>query len=359
MSINPNVLVHPYGPLADGRTAQLYTLRNAGGLVAKITNYGGILTELQVPDRTGQFQDIVLGRASLEGYLAGHPHFGAITGRVAGRISGAKFTINEQSYQLIANNGPNCLHGGLDGFDRRLWQAKTMEIEGSPCLELKLHDPDGSNGFPGNLACTVRYILSDANALTIHYSATCDRSTPLNLTQHSYFNLNGHQAGSMADHAIQLFADHTACAAPDGSLLGKKSAVRLGYNDFRNPTKLAALARHDNGNVDTHYFLPAGRTPNLKRAARIYAPESGRILEAWTTEPGLQFYAGLHLETPPGVHNKDQAQYQALSGFCLETQDYPDSINQPQLGSARLNPGQLFQSTTCYRFMTAQSAPTA
>ena len=348
-----SLVEHPYGQLADGRVAKLYTLRNANGLLAKITNYGAILTELHVPDKSGQLDDIVLGRASLDDYVAGHPYFGAIIGRVAGRISRAQFKLNQQFHRLPANHGSNCLHGGPHGFDRQLWDAHSFELEGQSYLELSYTDPHGHNGFPGNLKCRVCYSLSDANELRIAYWAQCDQASPLNLTNHSYFNLNGHRAGPITDHQIQLFADHTACAATDGTLLGKKAPVVQGLNDLRQAIRLGSLPTLDTRNADTHYFLTTGRTPEPTAAAKITAPTSGRVLEAWTTEPGLQFYAGLHLNEAAGSKNKNQAEYPALSGFCLETQDYPDAVNQPDLGqSSILRPGQVFESTTCFRFST-------
>lgn len=358
MSLTDNklaILEHSFGQLADGRAAKLYTLRNANGLLAKITNYGAILTELHAPDNTGKLDDIVLGRASLNDYEAGHPYFGAIVGRVAGRISRAQFKLNQKIYRLPANNGSNCLHGGPQGFDRQLWDARSFELDGQPYLELSYIDPDGSNGFPGNLKCRVCYSLSDTDELRITYWAQCDQACPLNLTNHSYFNLNGHQAGPITDHQIQLFADHRACAATDGTLLGKKVPVEQGLNDFRQAIRLGSLQALDTRNADTHYFLPAGRTAEPTAAAKMTAPISGRVLEAWTTEPGLQFYAGLHLNEATGGKNKNHAEYPALSGFCLETQDYPDAVNQPELGHNILLPGQTFESTTCFRFSTTES----
>lgn len=355
MSAPTSIAEHRYGQLPDGRTAKLFTLHNANGLLAKITNYGGILTELHVPDHSGQFDDIVLGRAGLEDYVTGHPYFGAIIGRVAGRISQAQFNLDQQDYRLPANHGPNCLHGGQHGFDAQLWDAHCFEYKGQAYLELNLLDPDGSNGFPGNLKCRVRYSLSDTNELRIEYWAQCDQASPLNLTNHSYFNLNGHQAEPITDHWVQLFASHIACAAEDGTLIGKKLPVEVGLNDFRQAIPLGSLPTLDSRNADTHYFLPTGRTAKPKAAAKIIAPASGRVLEAWTTEPGLQFYTGLHLDAVATGHNKQQAKYRALSGFCLETQDYPDAVNQPDLGATILRPGQVFESTTCFRFSTTET----
>ena len=346
---------HPYGRLADGRTVKLYTLRNSQGLTAKLTNYGGIITELHVPDHAGNFDDIVLGCNNLETYTKKHPYFGAIIGRVAGRISQAQFELDQKIYRLPANQGSNCLHGGLHGFDSQLWDAHYSEIQGQAFIELSLTDPDGSNGFPGKLQCKVRYSLSDANELRIEYRAQCDQATPLNLTNHSYFNLNGHQAESITDHLIQLLASHRDCAANDGTLTGKMVPLEVGLNDFRDGIELGSLSTLDNRNADTHYFLPAGRSAEPKAAAKIVAPTSGRVMEVWTTEPGLQFYAGLHLDATVRNQNKQQAIYPALSGFCIETQDYPDAVNRPDLGCTLLRPGQVFESTTCFRFSTIEA----
>lgn len=342
----------PFGTLPTGEAVSLFTLTNKNGLSAKVTNYGGILVALNVPDRSGELADVVLGKDTLEGYLAGHPHFGATTGRVAGRISGAEFTLEGQTYPLEANNGPNCLHGGLKGYDKLVWAAEIINDLGVDKLRLSVTDPDGSNGFPGTVECTVTYALLDDNTLEIAYTATTDKTTPFNLTNHSYFNLSGSGQGDVLGHEVQIFSDSVAAIDEESTLIGRKDPVVAGFNDYREPVLLSSLKELVPNNADIHFFLEDGRTELPKAAAVVYDPKSGRVMETLTTEPGVQFYAGLSLSEDAPEIGKGGAIHAAKTGFCLETQDYANSVNYPEMGGAILSPGKGFSSTTLYRFST-------
>ncbi len=344
MSITQN----QFGKLESGESVSLFTLKNENGLAATITNYGGIIVSLTAPDRNGDFADVVLGKDSLADYLAGHPYFGCITGRVAGRIAKAHFDLDGHSYDLAVNNGPNCLHGGLKGYDKVLWNAEIVELNGVEKLRLSTIDPDGNNNFPGTVNCAVTYALLDDNALEITYTATTDKRTPLNLTNHSYFNLKG--SGNVLGHEVQIFSDAVATIAPDATLLGRKDPVVPGFNDYRQPVALKDRASLTIDNADIHYFLDGGRTAEPRLAAVVREPESGRIMEVLTTEPGVQFYAGLFLSADGPEAGKNGVIYERSGGLCLETQDYADSVNFPEMGGAVLNAGETFESTTLYRF---------
>ncbi len=339
-----------FGSLPTGEAVRLFTLTNAHGCRARIINYGGILLSLETPDRAGNLGDVVLGKDRLEDYLEGHPYFGALTGRVAGRISGGRFSLEGEDYQLAHNNGPNCLHGGEEGFDKMLWEARIVEADGTQSLELRLRDPDGHNHFPGAVDCRVTYTLTDDDALEIHYRAETSRTTPFNLTNHAYFNLNGHSSGDVLDHQLNIHADFVAPTDDCGTLIGCKEPVRAGYNDYRHPITLRDRSTLEPGNADIHFFHPEGRTLEPKSIASVYAPDSGRFMEVLTTEPGVQFYAGLALSCDGPESGKGGCLYPPLSGLCLETQDYPDSVNFPAMGAAILRPGTPFASKTIYRF---------
>ena len=341
-----------FGKMPDGTAVSCHTLSNKHGVTAEILSLGGIVRALRVPDRNGRFADVVLGKDTLDEYLAGHPHFGCITGRTAGRITGATFSIDGERYTVDANEGANCLHGGGESFAKMVWTASVVEDSGVEKLRLSLRDPDGHNGFPGNVDCAVTYALYDDNTFEIHYAATTDQPTPLNLTNHSYFNLAGAGSRDVLGHEVTVFADAIAPSREDQSLTGEKAPVRAGHNDFRKPVRLADLAALDTANADTHYFLPEGRTPHPKQAAAARDPESGRRMEVFTTEPGVQFYAGLLLEKNGPVSGKDGASYRRCHGLCFETQDYPDAVNHPDLGDAVLRPGETRTSTTLFRFKT-------
>ena len=337
-----------YGTLKDGRGVELFTLSNSNGLSAKITNLGGIIVSLETPDKNGILGDIALGKASLEGYLQGHPFFGALTGRVAGRIGGAQFEIDGQTYKLEKTDPPNCLHGGLDGWDKQIWEASIIEEEGIEKLQLKYQDAAGHNNFPGTVQATVCYGLLEDNSFEITYRAESDHKTPFNPTNHCYFNLNGEASGSIQTHCVQISASKVALTHDDMTLNGQKAEVSSGLNDFRDPIKLGNLNELTHRNADTHYFLDGGRTEQPRQVASVYDPTSGRELKLLTTEPGVQFYGAINLSKDTPDLGKDNQPYKTYGAFCLETQDYPDSIHFPELGSAILSPGEDYYSRTLF-----------
>ncbi|NBB79970.1 MAG: galactose-1-epimerase [Verrucomicrobia bacterium] len=340
-----------YGQLPSGEQIALFELHNKNGCFAEITNYGGILVSLHVPDRAGRLGDVVLGKDSLDAYVQGHPCFGAICGRVAGRIGGAQFEIDGRKYALQANEDDiNNLHSGPEGFHLMVWEAAVIEANGKEKLQLKLTDPDGHNGFPGNLHCVVTYALFDDNTLEIQYEATTDQSTPFNPTNHSYFNLKG--SGDVLDHEVQILAEQTAAVDKNASLIGRSDPVVADYNDYRDFVRLGARSILEQGNADAHFFLSKGRTAQPELAATVREPTTGRTLEVLTTEPGVQFYAGLFLSADGPDIGKNGVVHAPHDGLCLETQDYPDSVNFPGMGGAVLHPGERFRSTTCFRFKT-------
>jgi aldose 1-epimerase len=338
----------PYGKLSNGKEVTLFTLENSNGLKAQVMSLGATLISLQVPDREGAMADIVLGKDDFAGYLAGHPCFGSVCGRVAGRIGGAQFTLEGRSYTLEANDEANNLHSGPEGFDSMLWDAKIIEDFGVEKLELSLEDADGHNGFPGTLKCTVTYALLDDDSLQLHYQAQTDKSTPLNLTNHSYFNLRG--KGDVLGHSVQIFADSVATVDETATLLGRRDPVVPAYNDYREPVVLSTLEKLEVGNADIHFFLNEGRTAQPKLAAIVKEPESGRVMEVLTTEPGVQFYAGLSLSEEGPEIGKGGVLHKPYDALCLETQDYADSVNYPQMGGAVLEAGKSFKSTTVFKF---------
>lgn len=335
-----------FGALPDGAEATLYTFRNSGGFTVKITNYGGIITELWVPGRDGQTANVVAGFSNLDQYLAGHPFFGAIIGRFANRIARGRFTLGGQEYVLAVNNGPNHLHGGLKGFDKKLWKAEP--ISGHDALKLTYRSPDGEEGYPGNLDVTVIYTVTEANELRIDYTAATDKPTVLNLTNHSYFNLAG--SGDILGHELLIDADQFTSVDEGLIPTGEIATVKETSLDFTQPRKIGerigALQPHPGG-YDHNYVLRS-RGGQLARAARVLEPGSGRVMEVFTTEPGMQFYSGINLDgSKKGVGG---VVYNQFSAFCLETQHFPDSPNQPDFPSVILRPGQTFKSTTIYKF---------
>ena len=341
-----------FGKLADGTPIELYTLTN-GKITAKITTYGGIVTELHTPDRDGKTADVVLGFDSVEGYLAGHPYFGAITGRFANRIAKGKFSIDGKEYSLAVNNGPNSLHGGLKGFDKQVWKAEETTVDGSPALKLSRTSPDGEEGYPGNLSVTVTYSITPENALKIDYTATTDKPTVLNLTNHSYFNLAGPASGTILDHELTLAADQYTLVDENFIPNGKLGSVTGTPVDF---TKAKAIGAHigqiagEPGGYD-HNFVVRGAEAGSKKpifTAKVKDPKSGRTMTVLTTEPGVQFYTGNFLDGT--VKGKGGVVYKKNQAFCLETQHYPDSPNHADFPTTRLNPGQTYTQTTVYQF---------
>jgi aldose 1-epimerase len=343
-----------FGKTADGQEIELYTLTNRNGLEAKITNYGGIVVSLKVPDRNRKFDDVVLGFNDLDTYLKGHPNFGALIGRYGNRIAKGRFKLNGVEYKLAVNNGENHLHGGIKGFDKVVWKAEPTATAGSVyALRLTYLSKDGEEGYPGNLKVAVVYTLTNNNELRIDYTATTDKDTVTNLTHHSYFNLGGEGNGDILNHRLILranrFTPTDAGSIPTGEL---RSVARTPF-DFRTSTAIGARINQDEeqlkfGNGYDHNFVVNGRAGRLRQAAIVYEPTTGRVMEVWTTEPGVQLYTGNFLDgTLTGKAGKP---YQRRSGFCLETQHYPDSPNKPHFPTTTLRKGATYRSTTIHRF---------
>ena len=336
-----------FGQLPDGAAVDLYTLTNANGLVAKVADYGTIITELHVPDRQGKLGDIVLGFDNLPQYLKGHPYFGCTVGRVANRIAQGRFTLDGKTYTLATNTGPNHLHGGLKGFDKVLWHA---EPQAGAAVKFTYTSPDGEEGYPGTLAVAVTIALTEANELRLDYLATTDQPTPVNLTNHSYFNLAGQ--GDVLSHELMIAADHYT--ASDNALMptGEIKPVKGTPLDFTQPlpigSRFAQLQTSPVG-YDNNYVLNAGGK-GLALAARVYEPRSGRVMEVHTTQPGVQFYTANFLNG--SLTGKRGVVYRQHTGFCLETQHFPDSVNHPTFPSVILRPGQVYQHTTVHNFST-------
>ncbi|NIJ53398.1 aldose epimerase family protein [Dyadobacter arcticus] len=341
-----------FGELPDGQKADLYTLTNANGMTVNITNYGGIITKLTAPDKNGEWADVVLGFDSLPPYLAGHPFFGALVGRYGNRIAKGKFKLNDKEYTLAINNGPNALHGGTKGFDKQIWKATEINKDSIVGLELEYVSKDMEEGYPGTLSVKIVYTLDNENALNINYTATTDKETVVNLTNHSYFNLTGLKR-DILDHEVSIMSD--SIVAVDSTLIptGKLRAVEGTPFDLRKPTKINLGINKiedeqiKNGGGYDHCWVLKTSESGLVHFATVKDPESGRILEAFTTEPAVQFYTGNFLD---GTLKGKNATYVKRFGFCLETEHYPDSPNQPQFPTTVLKPGDTYQTTTKYRF---------
>jgi len=341
----------PFGKTADGTPVDLYTLTNSKGVRVAITNYGGIVVSLFTPDRNGNLGDIVLGFERLEDYLKGHPYFGAIIGRYGNRIAKGRFTLDGVEYKLAQNNGENHLHGGLVGFDKKVWKARDFVDAEGQHLELRYTSPDGEEGYPGNLDVTVTYSLNEQNQLRIDYVATTDKPTVVNLTNHSYFNLAGE--GDILGHLLRLNADYFTPV--DAGLIptGELRPVKGTPFDFTEPTPIGARIEQDDeqlryGRGYDHNFVLRGGGGSLAEAAEVYEPKTGRVLRVLTTEPGVQFYTGNFLDGT--LRGKYGRVYHRRTGFCLETQHFPDSPNKPHFPSTVLRPGQTYRSTTIYEF---------
>lgn len=335
-----------FGATRQGQAVELYTLTNANGLVAKVMTYGAILTELHVPDRNGKRASVVLGFDNFAQYEAGHPLFGAVVGRVANRIAGAKFTINGVEYKLAANNGPNHIHGGRKGFDKVIWKAKPLQTPEGPAVELSYLSADGEEGYPGNLAATVTYTLTNNNELKIDYRATTDKTTPVNLTNHTYFNLAGAGNGDVLGHVLKLNADRYTVAGEGLIPTGEIAPVAGTPLDFATPAPLGARMEQTNLKIYDHNYVINGGGQNLTLAASVYEPATGRAMDVLTTTPGVQLYTGYNGSPKGGVGGS----YAKRGGFCLETQHFPDSVNHPNFPSTLLEPGKQYHQTTIFRF---------
>lgn len=327
----------------DGKDVFLYTLFNANGLVAKITNYGGILTSLLIPDKEGTFEDVVIGFDNLEDYVAGHPNFGVIVGRFANRIAYGRFTIDDQEYQLACNLGEHHLHGGNKGFASVVWDSEMIEGKDSVALRLTYLSKDGEEGYPANLRVSVTYRLNNQNELSIAYQAQSDAKTHVNLTQHSYFNLAG--KGDIFGHSLKLNADRYTSTYFDLIPTGNLENVAGTELDFRVSSNLGARIKSWKRGYDHNFVINKGeKTTQL--AAEVYEPVSGRMMEVWTTQPAVQFYTA---NFEQGIEGK-QTMYTGYCGFCLECQHFPDSPNQPNFPSTLLYPDQIYQHQSIYKF---------
>jgi aldose 1-epimerase len=342
----------PFGKTSDGKAVEIYTLTNANGVEVKAMTYGCIITSLKVPDRAGTFADIVLGYDSLDGYLKDSPYFGAVVGRYGNRIAKGQFTLNGKTYKLATNNGPNHLHGGNKGFDKVLWNATEKSSADGVGVAFSRVSPDGEEGYPGNLQVTVTYTLTDQNELVVDYHAGTDKATPVNLTQHSYFNLAA-DGGDILGHQLTIDADRYTPV--DDTLIptGQLANVAGTPFDFRKPTAIGARidvdhAQLKNGKGYDHNWVLNRTGGGLQHAVRVLEPKSGRVIDIATTEPGVQFYSGNFLDG--SIKGKGERVYTHRSGFCLETQHYPDSPNHPNFPSTILQPGQTYSSKTAFTF---------
>jgi aldose 1-epimerase len=345
-----------FGTTPDGKAVDLYTLTNKNGMQVTITNYGGAVVSLLVADKSGKLGDVVLGYDTLDGYVTDKNFFGALIGRYGNRIGHAEFKIDGTAYTLAKNNGENSLHGGLKGFNKALWDAKDVSKDGEPSLELKYVSKDGEEGFPGNLSVTVIYTLTNKNELKIDYSATTDKKTVVNLTNHSYFNLSGPGSGDILKDVLRVNADKFTPVDAGLISTGELKSVEGTPFDFRNPTEIGARIEADDEQIKLgkgydHNFVLNKEKPNgLSFAVRVEDPASGRVMEVWTTEPGVQFYTSNFLDG--SVHGKGGIEYGRRTALCLETQHFPDSPNKPSFPSVLLSPGQKYHTTTVYKFST-------
>ena len=349
----PSTSQHHYGNLADGAEVTRVTLANSHGIEVDVISYGGIITRLVTPDAEGQFGDIVLGLDTLEDYLTANAYFGALIGRYGNRIAGGRFTLNGTTYQLDTNDGENHLHGGVQGFDKKNWGMEPFVTENSAGVVLTLTSPDGDQGYPGTLEVRVVYELTNDNQLDMRFSATTDKPTIVNLTQHSYFNLAG--AGDILGHELMIPADRFTPVGAGLIPTGEFRSVAGGPFDFREAKAIGRDIGSDNEQLelglgyDHNFVLKSQADDELVLAARVTEPGSGRVLEVWTVEPGVQFYSGNFLD---GSLAGKGVVYPYRSGFCLEPQHFPDSPNHPDFPSTTLLPGERYSTRIVYRFGT-------
>jgi len=346
----------PFGKSPEGKPIELFTLKNDKGMETSIMTWGATVVSLKVPDAKGHIDDVVLGYDSAEDYFKGTAFFGAVAGRYANRIGGSRFTLDGHEYHVTPNEGPNSLHGGKRGFDKRVW---TVVHADDHSLELRYLSKDGEEGYPGNLTATVRYTVTPYNELRIHYSVTTDKDTVQNLTNHSYFNLAGAGNGDILDEDIQINAGRFTVVGPGFIPTGESRPVEGTPMDLRKPTRIGAGIDADYQQLKVgshagydHNWVLDGKDGEVTLAARVHDPKTGRVMEVLTTQPGVQFYTGNFLDGK--TVGKVGKVYAYRGGLCLETQHFPDSPNQPSFPTTELKAGQTFESTTVFRFLTAK-----
>ena len=345
-----------FGTTADGAAVDLYTLTTAGGMEVRAITYGGIILSLRVPDRAGALGDVTLGYDSLDGYLKSSPYFGSIVGRYGNRIARGRFKVDGKEYKLAINNAPNALHGGLKGFDKVVWKAEPFEKDGAVGVVFTYTSKDGEEGYPGTLESTVTYTLGDGNDLAFDYRAVTDKATPLNLTQHAYFNLAGDGAGDILGHELTLKASRFTPVDKTLIPTGELRKVAGTPFDFTAAHAIGERIEADDEQIrfglgyDHNFVLDRAEGDSPQLAASVYEPTSGRVMDVTTTEPGIQFYSGNFLDGT--ITGKGGHVYKRRAGFCLETQHYPDSPNKPDFPSTILKPGAEYRSRTVYTFST-------
>lgn len=354
-----SVQKQPFGELSDGTAVYEYTLTNRHGMSVNVITYGATVQSIVVPDKNGQLEDVALGFDDLQGYVENSPYFGATIGRYGNRIAGGQFEIDGETYQIPTNNGPNALHGGPVGFDSRVWVGQAIRGTGWVGVEMSYFSPDGEMGFPGNLAVTVRFTLNNDNELRIHYSAITDETTVLNLTNHTYFNLSGAGEGTVLDAQVMINADHITPVDKTLIPTGELMPVAGTPFDFTDPTAIGARIHADHqqleyaepkqGGYDHNWVFNNKGDLLSALAVRVLDPDSGRVVEMYTTEPGVQLYTSNFLDG--SLTGKNGQSYQHWGAFTLEAQHFPDSPNQPSFPSTKLEPGQLYTQTTIYKFL--------
>jgi aldose 1-epimerase len=351
-----SVIRASFGTTPDGTPVDVYTLTNAHGIRMRVLTYGGIVQSLETPDRAGKLDDVVLGFDDLQGYVKSSPYFGAIVGRYGNRIAGGRFTLDGKTYKLATNNGPNALHGGIKGFDKVVWAAQQFKSDSGVGVVLTHPSPDGDEGYPGTLNAKVTYILTDRDELAIDYEATTDKATPVNLTNHSYWNLAGEGARDILGHVLTI--ESSAIVPVDSTLIPTGSLMPVAGTpfDFRSPTAIGARIEDKHQQIqfgkgyDHTFVLDGARQNGVAHAAHVAEPTTGRTLDVYTTEPGVQFYSGNFLDG--SITGKHGRVYGHRSGLALETHHYPDSPNRPNFPSTILRPGQTYRTRTVYRFGT-------
>ena len=345
-----SIKTESFGQTPDGQAVSLVTMTNCKGLCAEVTNYGATLVAMKVPDRNAKSADITLGFDSIEPYIRGCPYFGATVGRYANRIGKAKFVLDGTEYKLAANNGPNHLHGGKKGFDKVLWKIEQTDADAKRAIvKMSYFSKDGEEGYPGNLKCTVAYTLTADNELKLGYEATTDKTTIVNLTNHSYWNLAGAGNGDILGHELMLNADKYTPVDEGLIPTGEIRAVKGSPMDFTKPTAIGSRIARVGGGYDHNYVLASGGG-TLALAARMYEQTSGRIMEIFTTEPGVQFYTGNFLDG--SITGKAGKVYRKHYAFCLETQHFPDSPNKSEFGCVVLERGEKYETVTVHKFYT-------